>query len=128
MAFAQITEAELKAIDKGLLVGSIFGTTDHQLVIHKLESYGITGRPLQFISSYLTNWTQVVQIDAKLSSAKFINQDIPQGSILGPLLFLLFINDLFNVLTIADCILYADDRTIFTCTNVDKLSEKLMLI
>lgn len=133
LALLTLTDKIKGAIDQGFVVGGVFidltkafDTINHKILIHKLESYGITGPALQFISSYLCNRTQVVQIDGKVSAAKKVNQGVPQGSILGPLLFLLFINDLPNVLTATDCILYADDTTIFTyANNVDELQRNI---
>lgn len=133
LALLTLTDKIKNAIDQGLLVGGVFidltkafDTINHKIILYKLESYGITGPPLQFISSYLSNCTQVVQIDGKISFPKNINQGVPQGSILGPLLFLLFINDLPKVLTTADCILYADDTTIFTyAKNAEELQQNI---
>lgn len=88
LALLTLTDKIKGAIDQGFVVGGVFidltkafDTINHNILIHKLQSYGITGPPLQLISSYLCNRTQVVQIDGKVSAAKKVNQGVPQGSI-----------------------------------------------
>lgn len=91
-----------------------FDSIVHRILLSKLESYGISGPPLELIRNYLTDRPYRVQVDGVLSSSKIINIGVPRGSIPGPLLFLIFINDLPQILTHAHCLLYADDTTIFT--------------
>ena len=71
-----------------------FDTVDHQILLRKLELYGIKGQALTLLKSYLTNRKQKCQIKNSFSSERLIKCGVPQGSILGPLFFLLYVNDL----------------------------------
>ena len=90
-----------------------FHTLDHQILFSKLEHYGIRGIALQWTKSYFYNRRQFVQFNVTRSTECFIKCGVPQGSILGPLLFLLYINDLPNATKLAECLLFADDTSIF---------------
>lgn len=88
----------------------------------KLESYGISGPPLLLLKNFLRNRSQVVHVNNCHSDPCFINKGVPQGSILGPLLFLIYVNDLPSCLNHSSCILYADDTTILSShRNLDTL-------
>ena len=88
-----------------------FDTLDHTILFRKLERYGIRGPPLDLIKSYLTNRSQKVVINNIFSSELPITIGVPQGSILGPLLFLIYINDINQAVSTAKLGLYADDTT-----------------
>ena len=90
-----------------------FDTLDHQILFSKLEHYGIRGIALLWIKSYFSNRKQFVQFNETRSIERIIKCGVPQGSILGPLVFLLYINDLPNATGLAECLLFADDTSIF---------------
>jgi hypothetical protein len=90
-----------------------FDKVDHELLIFKLNRYGIRGSILNWISSYLSNRTQIVKFDNELSDPVSITSGVPQGSVLGPFLFIMFINDLPKILQGCECSVFADDLKIF---------------
>ena len=85
----------------------------HSSLLHKLKSYGISGQILGFISTFLSNRRLQVVLDGKSSQEYPVNAGVPQGSILGPTLFLLYINDLPDDV-ICDIAIYADDTTLYS--------------
>ena len=89
-----------------------FDTVDHQILLRKLELYGVKGQALSFLKSYLSNRSQKCQIQGSVSSEKLIKCGVPQGSILGPLFFLLYINDLPQCLYKTKPRLFADDTNL----------------
>ena len=91
-----------------------FDTVDHSILLKKLELYGITDRNHVWLKSYLSDRRQFVQINEKeKTSLETISCGAPQGSILGTLLFLLYVNDLKNASNILDPIMFADDTNLF---------------
>jgi len=91
-----------------------FDSVPHKLLIHKLRGFGINGSLLNWISDYLTNRLQRVLINGTESAWLPVTSGVPQGSILGPLLFLLYINDLPNALSPDTlCAIFADDTKIY---------------
>ena len=90
-----------------------FKTVDHNILISKLEHYGVRGTALRWFKSYLSNRQQYVEFNGTSSESCEIKCGVTQGSILGLLLFLLYINDLCNVSKVMDFILFADDTNIF---------------
>jgi hypothetical protein len=89
-----------------------FDTVDHQILLKKLELYGIKGQALSFLESYLSNRNQKCQIQGSVSSEKLIKCGVPQGSILGSLFFRLYINDLPQCLDKRKPWLFADDTNL----------------
>ena len=85
-------------------------------LLHKLESYGISGQIFGLISSFLSNRQLQVVLDGKSSQEYPVNAGVPQGSILGPTLFLLYINDLSDDV-ICNIAIYADDTTLSSKCN-----------
>jgi hypothetical protein len=89
-----------------------FDTIDHNILLHKLEYYGFRGVVLEWFKSYLNNRKQFVSYNSCNSQLKDIICGVPQGSILGPLLFILYVNDITNSTSVLDFTLFADDTTI----------------
>ena len=103
-----------------------FDTVNHNILLSKLYHYGIRGTPLQLIKSYLTDREQCVQVNNAISDFNKITHGVPQGSILGPLFFLLYINDIALSSPMLSFYLFADDTTIFLSDkNVKNLEEIL---
>ena len=90
-----------------------FDTVNHDILFTKLEHYGIRGTALNWFHSYLSSREQFVEFNGTASSKQYITCGVPQGSILGPLLFLLYINDLSSVSSKLFSLLFADDSNIF---------------
>ena len=89
-----------------------FDLISHEILIKKLYNYGIRGICLKWFESYLYQRSQYVYINEHSSSKRFISCGIPQGSILGPLIFLIYINDICNCSLSSNFIMYADDTNI----------------
>ena len=90
-----------------------FDTVDHNILLSKLSAYGISGNFLNVIKSYLSDREQFVQYQNAKSSCCKIHIGVPQGSILGPLLFIIYVNDFPNICNASSSYLYADDTAIF---------------
>ena len=90
-----------------------FDTVNHKMLISKLETYGIRGKNLFWFISYLTNQIQFIKYNNLNTSFQKIVCGVPQGSVLGPLLFLIYVNDLKDTSKSLDCIMFADDTNFF---------------
>ncbi|CAB4027477.1 Hypothetical predicted protein, partial [Paramuricea clavata] len=106
-------------IDNGLINGVVFidlkkafDTIDHQIILQKLKNYGIDENNLTWFYSYLTDRTQKCRVNGQLSDSVPVACGVPQGSRLGPLLFLIYINDLPNCLDHTTARMFADDTSI----------------
>ncbi|CAB4039969.1 Hypothetical predicted protein, partial [Paramuricea clavata] len=106
-------------IDNGLINGVVFidlkkafDTIDHQIILQKLKNYGIDENSLTWFHSYLTDRTQKCRVNGQLSDSVPVACGVPQGSSLGPLLFLIYINDLPNCLDHTTARMFADDTSI----------------
>ena len=119
-AFLLITDKIQNAIENKLFscglfldLSKAFDTVNHSILIRKLEYYGIRGVVKDWFCSYLTDRAQYVSIGDTSSDLMTITCGVPQGSVLGPLLFLLYINDFGNSATVLDFNLFADDSNLF---------------
>ena len=109
-----------KALDKRNIAGALltdlskaFDCLNHELLIAKLEAYGFNNSALRFIYDYLKNRMQRTKVNGSYSSWRKLLYGVPQGSILGPLLFNIFINDIFLFLEKTQIANYADDNSTY---------------
>ena len=103
-----------------------FDTVDHEILLKKLTKYGIIGLENTWFASYLENRMQFCRVNGVPSNVNNINCGVPQGSCLGPLLFLIYINDLPFSLQNSQVTMYADDTTIsYSSNNIDDLNDNL---
>ena len=117
-ALTLMTEEWLKAMNKGELIGVLmvdlckaFDLVDHSLLLHKLKIYRCSEEALDWFTSYLSKRTQKVDINGQISHPLENICGVPQGSVLGPLFFIVFINDMFSYPELDNLSLYADDAT-----------------
>ena len=99
---------------------------DHDIIVSKLKAAGISGTELHWFKDYLSNCTQQVNVENELSGARLITSGFPQGSILGPLLFVMLINDLPSCLNTRSTLMYADDTVLFySSKDVNEIERAL---
>lgn len=124
MALAVVVNLITGALDLGknvigvfLDLSKAFDTVDYGILLRKLEFYGIRGNTIRILRNYLHGRLQAVSFDGVKSEFLQVECGVPQGSIMGPLLFLVYVNDLDKALTVARPALYADDTNIFLAGN-----------
>ena len=103
-----------------------FDTLNHEILLHKLKYYGISNTALSWFKSYLSNRTHYVEIESHRSSYVLSFISVPQGTILGPLLFIIYTNDIENSSDFFKFIKYADDTTLF-CNDTNHITINFQL-
>ena len=123
-ALLNVCDKWLVAIDNGNIVGVVmidlkkaFDTVDHKTLLEKLEVYGFSEITLEWFKNYLTGRKQFTSVNGYISDKEDIVCGVPQGSLLGPLLFSIFVNDMPNNTHCCDLALYADDTCLFTSSK-----------
>ena len=118
-AIITLVDRITKSLDKGHIAITIlldlkkaFDTVDHRILLRKWYAYGIRGALLKWFESYLTGRTQYVAFNGTNSDIHYVKCGVPQGSILGPLLFILYMNDICSVSKLLFTLLYADDTCV----------------
>ena len=102
-----------------------FDTISHEKLLYKLDKYGIRGNAHSLIGSYLSNRKQYVSVLGESSDELPVVFSVPQGSVLGPLLFIIYINDIYNSTSVGKFVLFADDTNIFVADKCKlKVFEK----
>ena len=132
-AIITLVDKITKSVDSGDIVINLFvdlrkafDTVSHSILVKKLYAYGIRGNILELCASYLKNRTQFVTYDGEKSETKHITCGVPQGSILGPLFFIAYMNDIFQASKYLYNILYADDTSILLSgSDLQKLVREM---
>ena len=132
-ALISITESIRQSIDNNEFACGIFidlkkafDTVNHTILLTKLNHYGIRGVVLDWFKSYLSQREKFVNVNGHNSLSLPMTCGVPQGSILGPLLFLLYVNDLPNTSSLLTFHLFADDTNIYFCSkNLSHLETTL---
>ena len=136
LASIELIDRITQDLDKGKIPISIFldlskafDTLDHFILLQKLNYYGIKSVELKLFQDYLPNRTQYVSYDKTNSDMYRISTGVPQGSILGPFLFIIYINYLRNASKLLKMLIYADDTTLYSTLDVfgNYISKKLNL-
>ena len=131
-AILELTDRIISYMDQGftpltifLDLSKAFDTLDHEILLHKLNYYGIHNTSLNWFRSYLLNRKQYVDFDNFNSDTCLISTGVPQGSILGPLLFNIYINDIVNITKKCHIIQYADDTSLIYPMNDKNARQSL---
>ena len=139
-ALLRFKEKSKKSLDVGSCVGAVFmdlskafDSLNHELLVAKLEAYGFSRGALTFIHSYLYKRKQRAKVNGSYSEWKDIDLGVPQGSVLGPLLLYIYINDLLLFVPDIDICNYADDTTLYvsdadTKNILNKLESSISVV
>ena len=134
-ALIHMIDSWLDAMDNGKMIGVVlvdfkkaFDLVDHQILLSKLELYGLNNEALLWFNTYLTHRQQQVSVNSSRSDFEPVSCGVPQGSILGPLLFLLFINDLPLYTDTVSTDMYADDTTLYDIQHSQEVIEQNLQI
>ena len=132
LAALKITDNLIKQMDKMNIpiniyidLSKAFDTLNHGILLDKLQYYGICDKENNVFNNYLTGRYQYVEYNGAQSSTQLITTGVPQGSVLGPLLFLIYINDLPQVCNIFDMLMYADDTTLYCNINQNSSEDAI---
>ena len=132
-AIIGMTETIKEAIDNGMVgcgvfidLQKAFGMVNHSILLKKLEHYGIRGVELSWFSSYLSKRRQFVSVNGSTSDYLEVSCGVPQGSVLGPLLFLIYLNDLPSVSKVLSFYVFSDDTNIFYSSSDLITLQKVM--
>ena len=122
-----MTQQIRNTIDKGNIAIGVFvdfqkafDTVNHEILLRKLEHYGVRGIANKWFSSYLAKRQQYVSINGSVSQTRYVEHGVPQGSVLGPLLFLVYINNLNNCIRFSTTRHFADDTNLLHTINLSK--------
>ena len=132
-AITALTEIVRSSLDKTEFSAAVFldfqkafDTVDHNILLQKLSHYGVRGVALKVFESYLKNRSQCVVINDAQSNYHEVKHGVPQGSVLGPLMFIIYINDLHNSVCYSTSIHFADDTSlVFTEKSLKELNRKV---
>ena len=120
----------IKSLDNGMCVDSAyfdiskaFDSVRHDYLLKKLSCIGISGFTLRWITDYLQNRTQMVNVNGQLSSDRRVSSGVIQGSVLGPVFFVIFINDVDQCIKNSSILKYADDIRIYRSFKSDTTSQ-----
>ena len=135
LALIEIIDNIRKEVDGGnsvlgiyLDLSKAFDTVNHKILLNKLNNYGIRGNVNRWFQSYLCNRTQITSVNGIFSDEVGVSYGVPQGSVLGSLLFLIYVNDIAHVLPDNNIRLFADDTNIFITGNtITTLQENSQL-